>query len=186
MVLWQIVLILLVSIGVGAFAGALLSYLISRFVKKRETISLSDFIPQFALKRVVTSLSDSVPRFATKQETASLSDFLSQFTPTPEVPEASITPADAGDNELYQGRVELEVTAPTDFVQMWKLRAYLSMVPSIRVASVGGSASGGTTIVVILDKPLPLVSILNEIPLAKGVVKKEKNIRVALELPQPA
>ena len=146
---WQIVSILLASIAAGAAVGALLSYLIMRFAKKRETTFSSDFPSRFAR--------------------------------TPEAPEASLAPAEAGGDELYQGRVELEITAPiVDFAQMLKLQTHLREVPDLQLLSVGGSTDGGTRIVVVVDKPLRLASILSEMPLAKYVVKREKNIQVVI------
>ncbi len=149
---WQIVLTLVASVVVGTAVGALLSYLISQFAKKRETTLLSSLIPHSAK--------------------------------TPEAPEASVTPVEAGDDELYQGRVELEIAAPIDFVQMVKLQAHLYEVPELGLVSVGGSADGDTAIVLVADKPLPLLSILKQMPLIKNVAKKQKNIRVALEARQ--
>lgn len=151
---WQIVLILLASIVVGAVVGALLSYLISRFDSKRATTLLSDFTSRFGKK--------------------------------PEAPETSSAPEEVVSDGLYHGRVALEITAPIDFTQMIKLQAYLRAVPDLQLASVGGSAAGDAMIIVIADKPLPLVSILSEMPLAKDVIKKERNIQMALEIPQPA
>ena len=63
---------------------------------------------------------------------------------------------------------------------MMKLEAQLYEVPNLRLVSVGGSAAGDTKIVVIIDKPLPLVSILREMPPVKSVGKKGENIQVAL------
>ena len=47
---WRIVLILLAAVITGGIVGALLSYLILRFVKKRETTFLSDLIARFPKK----------------------------------------------------------------------------------------------------------------------------------------
>jgi hypothetical protein len=98
--------------------------------------------------------------------------------------EAGAAPEEAGGAELYLGRVELEIIAPIDFGQMMKLQAQLRGVTNLRLVSAGGSAAGNTTVVVSIDKPLPLINILRKMPPVKGVVKKEKNIQVALEASQ--
>ncbi len=147
---WQIVLVLLASVVVGTGIGALFTYLTSRFFKKRRAGFL-------------------------------VSDPISLSARRPEVAEASVAPMEAGDDEFYQGRVELEITGPTpDFAQMLQLRTYLREVPDLRLLSVGGSADGGTSIVVFVDKPLRLLSILSEMPLAKEVFKKRQNIELVL------
>ncbi|MFC1892488.1 hypothetical protein ACFLYR_00390 [Chloroflexota bacterium] len=151
---WQVILILMAAIAAGTAIGALLSYLISRFTKKRRTTLSSDLVaPPVEM---------------------------------PLIPDAGIMPVEAVGDELYQGRVELEIAAPIDFVQMVKLQAHLYEVPDLGLVSVGGSATGETAIVVVADKPLPLLSILKQMPLIKGVVKKENNIQVALEARQAA
>ena len=145
---WQIALTLLVSIMAGAVFGILVSYLVSRFVQKREP----DFI----------------------------NDLKSRFAKKPKAP-ALFFPSEASGDELCQGRVELEITSPISFVQILRLQSYIRKIPELRLVSVGGSAAGDATIVVESDRPLPLVSILSNIPLAKDVVRTDKNIQMALE-----
>jgi membrane protein DedA with SNARE-associated domain len=53
---WQIVLTLLVSIVVGGVVGALLSYLISRFTKKRKVMQMVQLIIDEAKERANTEL----------------------------------------------------------------------------------------------------------------------------------
>ncbi len=69
---WQIVLIYVVFIAAGGIIGALLSYLILRFVKKRETTFLDDLILRFVKKPEATSSSDLTLRTGKKPEAPSV------------------------------------------------------------------------------------------------------------------
>lgn len=146
---WHVVLILLICIISGCLVGILVSYIISRFIQKRNYKSPSNFMSSFSRK--------------------------------PKVLEDNFFPADTAQDELYQGRVELEITAPQSYAQVLRLQAYITRIPGLRLVSVGESAESNTIIVVESDQPLPLLSILSDIPLTKDVVKTERNIRMALE-----
>ena len=84
-------------------------------------------------------------------------------------------------NQLYEGRLELEIAPPVDFRQVLKLQSNLRGVPDLKVVSVGGSAQGTNTITVALNQPLPLISLLREMPLVEDAVSWGESIRVTLK-----
>ena len=71
-------------------------------------------------------------------------------------------------------------------MQPLKLQKQLRAISNVRVASTGGSAAGNTTVVVIIEEPLPLISILGEMPQVEAAVSKGSSIQVMLEPTHPA
>ncbi|MFC1953049.1 hypothetical protein ACFLWR_02840 [Chloroflexota bacterium] len=68
---------------------------------------------------------------------------------------------------LYTGEVALGITVPVNPVAVSKLYNYLQTVPDLKVLYTRGSWDRGTTITVSLDKPLPIIRLISNIP---GVV----------------
>ena len=83
--------------------------------------------------------------------------------------------------ELYEGIVKLTIAPPVDYEQMGKLEEYLRQIQNLHLVLVGGSVEEGTEIVVSADKPIPLISVLREMPSVEQVVKKDKEIQVRLK-----
>jgi len=70
-----------------------------------------------------------------------------------------------GDSQtLYAGEVELAIALPVELNMVSKLYNYLQTVPEIKILHTRGSWDRGTTITVVLDKPIPLISIISKIP----------------------
>jgi len=70
-----------------------------------------------------------------------------------------------GDSQtLYAGEVELAIALPVELKMVSKLYNYLQTVPEIKILHTRGSWDRGTTITVVLDKPIPLISIISKIP----------------------
>ena len=82
--------------------------------------------------------------------------------------------------ELHEGMVELVILSPIDLGQMKKLEEALRQVQDLRLLLIGGSLDEGIKIVISAGKPIPLVSILREMPPVEQVVKKGKEIQVSL------
>lgn len=61
---------------------------------------------------------------------------------------------------LYTGEVELTITKPVSPSMVSKLYNYLQTTPEIKFVRTSGSWDRGTTITVVLDKPIPLISVL--------------------------
>jgi hypothetical protein len=88
---------------------------------------------------------------------------------------------------LYTGQVELAMDVPVDPKIVSKLYDYLQTTPEIKFVRTGGSWNRGTMITVVLDKPIPLISVLSlKIPEAEvtpeqlgkdGFVKDRRGVR---------
>ena len=64
-------------------------------------------------------------------------------------------------NSLYTGEVELAIDVPVDPNMVAKLYNYLQTTPEIKFVRTSGSWNRGTTITVVLDKPIPLISVIS-------------------------
>jgi len=62
---------------------------------------------------------------------------------------------------LYSDQVELTVPAPIDLKMISNLYQSLQTIPELRILHTIGSLDMGTTITVVLDRPIPLVSIIS-------------------------
>ncbi len=65
---------------------------------------------------------------------------------------------------LYTGEVELVIASPVELKIVTKLYNYLQTVPELKILYTRGSWDRGTTMTVVLEKPLPLIGILLETP----------------------
>ena len=83
--------------------------------------------------------------------------------------------------ELYEGMVKLVIASPVDYEQMRKWEEYLHQVQNLHLVLVGSSVEEGTKVVISAEKPIPLISILREMPLVEQVVKLGKEIQVTLK-----
>ena len=75
---------------------------------------------------------------------------------------------------IYNGEVELFIPVPVELKMVSKLYNYLQTIPELKVLHTRGSWDRGTAITVVLDKPMPLISIILKIP----------GVEVTPELPQ--
>ena len=57
-------------------------------------------------------------------------------------------------------------------------------VQNLRLVLIGGSVEEGTKIVISAEKPIPLVSVIREMPPVEQVIKKDKEIQVTLKTNQ--
>ena len=87
-------------------------------------------------------------------------------------------------SELYEGTVRLAVVPPIDSGQVRELEEHLRQVQGLRLVLVGGSAEGGNEIVVSIEKPTPLVSVLREMSPVEEVAKRGKEIQITLKAKQ--
>jgi len=86
--------------------------------------------------------------------------------------------------ELYSGVVKLAIASSADFERVKKFEEFLAQVKDLQLVSVGGSADEGTMIVVSVEKPIPLLSVLSHMPLVERVVKKDRGIEITLKAKQ--
>ena len=90
-------------------------------------------------------------------------------------------------HSLYTGQVELAIDVPVDPNIVSKLYNYLQTTPEIKFVRTSGSWNRGTTITVVLDKPIPLISVISskipeaevtpEQPEKDGFVKERRGVR---------
>ncbi|MEE9201871.1 MAG: biotin transporter BioY [Dehalococcoidia bacterium] len=73
-------------------------------------------------------------------------------------------PTEEERSALYSGEVELALAPPLDAAVMSRLHGLLLSNPELKILRTVGSWARGTTITVFLDRPLPLVGVLTEIP----------------------
>ena len=88
---------------------------------------------------------------------------------------------------LYTGEVELTIGVPVEPTMVSNLYSYLQTSPEIKFVRTTGSWNRGSTITIVLDKPIPLISVLAaKLPLANvvperpggsGYVKDRKGVR---------
>jgi len=112
-----------------------------------------------------TSLQEEAPVSEPAEETTE--ELLGQH-PLEEIPggeETSSTRLKPGDSQtLYAGEVELAIAIPVELKMVSKLYNYLQTIPDIKILRTTGSWDRGTTITVVADKPIPLISKISEIP----------------------
>ena len=61
---------------------------------------------------------------------------------------------------LYTGEVELTIGVPVEPTMVANLYSYLQTSPEIKFVRTTGSWNRGSTITIVLDKPIPLISVL--------------------------
>ena len=109
------------------------------------------------------------------QEEATVSEPTEEVTegplgqhPPEEIPgreETNSTQLKPGDSQtLYTGEVELAIAIPVELKMVSKLYNYLQAIPDIKILRTTGSWDRGTTITVVADKPIPLISTISRIP----------------------
>ncbi len=75
---------------------------------------------------------------------------------------------------LYGGEVELAIAMPVELKLVSKFYNHLQTISEIKIRHTKGSWDRGTTITVVVDKPIPLISVISKIP----------GVEVTPELPQ--
>ncbi len=74
---------------------------------------------------------------------------------------------------LYTGEVELTIGVPVEPTMVSNLYSYLQTSPEIKFVRTTGSWNRGSTITIVLDKPIPLISVLAaKLPLANVVPER--------------
>ena len=70
---------------------------------------------------------------------------------------------------LYEGEVGLDLVPPLDILAMRRLLYdHLFSIPEVEFLATVRSGEEGTTIMVLLSEPIPLIDILTEIPGVKA------------------
>ncbi len=110
---------------------------------------------------------------------------LVEVASSPEQPRTVLSKQDT--QSLYTGEVELTITKPVDPKMVARLYNYLQTTPEIKFVRTSGSWERGTTIIVALDKPIALISVLSskipeadvvpERPERDGFISGKKGVR---------
>ena len=73
-------------------------------------------------------------------------------------------PVKLDSRDLYTGEVDLIIPAPIELKAVSRFYNYLQTVPELRILYTRGTWDQGTAITVVLDKPMPLISLISETP----------------------
>jgi len=77
----------------------------------------------------------------------------------------SVTPPAAPDDATpFEGEVKIAVPPPVDMAQLIRLRRNLQDVSHLKIRRTDGSWNEGSVITMLINKPLPLISLLKEMP----------------------
>ena len=63
---------------------------------------------------------------------------------------------------LYGGEVELAIAMPVELKLVSKFYNHLQTISEVKIRHTKGSWDRGTTITVVLDKPIPLISVISK------------------------
>lgn len=86
----------------------------------------------------------------------------------------------AADTDLYEGDVTLTIMSPLDLGQLRKLEDCLRQAENLQPVLVGGSEDETGVVIVSVQKPTPLVSVLRAMPPVEQVVKENTKILIIL------
>ena len=87
------------------------------------------------------------------------------------------------DSEIYEGEVTLLIMSPDGFGQVRQFKKCLEEVDNLKVVLEGWSETEGTVIVVSVQKPMALTSVLSKIPMVEKVDKSPDKLVVILKIP---
>ena len=90
--------------------------------------------------------------------------------------------ADAADNKLFRGQVKLEVASSGGLGQVAKFTEQLRKIRGIELESLGSCVEGKTMVILVLAGLLPLLRIIEEMPLVEEVVDGGSVIKVVLKI----
>lgn len=83
--------------------------------------------------------------------------------------------------EVYEGDVQLVIRSPIHSGQLKQFQECLERVENLRIAWFGWSEGKGSVIAISVQKPTPLIKVLNKVDMVEGVTKKAKNIVIILK-----
>ncbi len=68
------------------------------------------------------------------------------------------------DQELWEGKIEIDIAPPVIITRLLGVTRYLENTLDIKVLKTSGSSNSGIALIILLDKPLPLLNLLRLIP----------------------
>ena len=78
-------------------------------------------------------------------------------------PESGSSPENGRNEDLFKGTVELALPPPVALDRMLQLHKHLKQTPHIDVLNLGGSVDKGITIRILMDSPIELVKVIQEL-----------------------
>jgi hypothetical protein len=87
---------------------------------------------------------------------------------------------DAG-SEIYRGDVQIVVSCTGDFRQERQFKERLGQLENLKIVWSGGSSDEPSITAVSVQKPMPLIRTLNEMPMVERVYKRGEKIVVVLK-----
>ena len=137
------------------------------------------------LEMAVRSAGEAMDILARGIEAAGVQSGSSQEQTSPAVAQTAVapppTPAPQDREELFQGSIELEVTAQADAAELTQWISMLRKIPGQRVLSNQGSSSGPPYKFLVLNNaPIPLLSMLRAMPLVASASREDKKLLVTL------
>jgi len=83
----------------------------------------------------------------------------------PQAEVAAVEPAPPQENsELFEGKVEINIAPPVNIARLLGVTRYLENTLDVKVLQTSGSWNLGSMLTISLDKPLPLVNLLKDMP----------------------
>jgi len=97
--------------------------------------------------------------------------------------ESEVTYAETANDcsEIYEGDVQLAISASEGFKQINQFKKYLRKVENLNITLNSWSEDKGVIITVSLQKPMLLRDILRQIPIVEQIAKENKHIDVVLK-----
>jgi HD-GYP domain-containing protein (c-di-GMP phosphodiesterase class II) len=84
------------------------------------------------------------------------------------------------DEDLYTGEVRLVVPLTVGGLEVRRFKEHLESIEDLKIIMTGGSEEEGHLILLSVQKPMPLISVINDVTMVESVEKHGKNILVSL------
>lgn len=129
--------------------------------KIEQPVQLQEEAPEEKMEQPVQLQEEAVasePTEATTEEP--VEQHLQEESPSRET---KSTPLKEDSQTLYTGEVDIDIATPIDLKMVSKLYSHLQTIPEIKILHTRGSWDRGTTITVVLEKPIPLISTISKI-----------------------
>ena len=95
--------------------------------------------------------------------------------------EVSPTNAEADSTKFYRGEIELDIESSGGFGQVGRFTERLRRVPNVKLTSLGSCVQEITMVTITIAKPIPLISILKEMPIVDEVIEQDNSMKVVLK-----
>ena len=91
-------------------------------------------------------------------------------------------PSVAAGGDLYSGTVSVFVTRPVTFDRLLRFQESLQNTNVLAVRSIGGSAAEGPKLVISIERQVPLLALLSDIPMVDQVSQRPKARAIEVRL----